>query len=91
MGVCTCATDVVQPKVALQVRMRKAHKELSKGNKVKVVVQFKGREMSSLIPTAKDLVQQLADHVEDVSTLESAPRIQGRQLVATLNPTSRQP
>jgi translation initiation factor IF-3 len=66
--------------------MRKAHKELSKGNKVKLVVQFKGREMSSMIPIAEELLGKVFDHVHEIATYEIKPKIQGRLLVGVLVP-----
>jgi translation initiation factor IF-3 len=68
------------------VRKRKAHKELSKGNKVKILVAFKGREKESMIPIARNLVDQIFEHVEEVATYENTPTIQGRFLACTLMP-----
>jgi translation initiation factor IF-3 len=74
----------------VQVRMRKAHKELSKGNKVRLVIQFKGREMRSMIPIAEKLAHKLFEYVEEVGTWEVRPKVQGRQMVAFITPNKPQ-
>lgn len=66
--------------------MRKAHHELSKGNKVKLLVAFKGREKESMIPIARKLIEQIFQHVEEVASYENRPMLQGRFLACTLMP-----
>ena len=72
--------------MCFQVRKRKAHKELSKGNKVKILVAFKGREKESMIPIARKLVDQIFEHVAGIASFENRPVIQGRFLACTLMP-----
>jgi translation initiation factor IF-3 len=66
--------------------MRKAHKELSKGNKVKLIVQFKGREIGTLQDVARSMLHSVYTHVEEVGAWEQQPRMQGRNMFAVVVP-----
>jgi len=67
------------------VKMRSIHRFFEEGDKVKVTLRFRGREMAH-----QELGVQLLDRVkEDVSTVakvESEPRLEGRQMVMVLAP-----
>jgi translation initiation factor IF-3 len=70
----------------MKVQKRKAHKELSKGNKVKLIVQFKGHEIASLQDVAREMLRGVYGHVEDVGTWEQEPKMQGRSMLAVVVP-----
>ena len=57
-----------------------ARKFLTKGEKVKVTVRFRGREMAHGIPTAKKLLEDFANDLSDVSTLEKEAKVEGRSI-----------
>ena len=67
------------------VKMRSIHRFFEEGDKVKVTLRFRGREMAH-----QELGVQLLDRVkQDVSTVakvESEPRLEGRQMVMVLAP-----
>lgn len=61
---------------------------LEQGDKVKVMIMFRGREQQR--PEAGiRLLQRLAEQVEDISTVESLPRQDGRNMTMVLAPTRR--
>lgn len=61
---------------------------LEQGDKVKVMIMFRGREQQR--PEAGiRLLQRLAEQVEDMSTVESLPRQDGRNMTMVLAPTRR--
>ena len=67
------------------VKMRSIHRFFEEGDKVKVTLRFRGREMAH-----QELGVQLLDRVkEDTSTVakvESEPKLEGRQMVMVLAP-----
>lgn len=61
---------------------------LEGGDKVKVMIMFRGREQSR--PEAGiRLLQRLADEVADISVVESTPRQDGRNMTMVLAPTRK--
>ena len=69
---------------------KKGHVErfLSAGDKVKIMIMFRGREQSR--PEAgMRLLQRLADDVAELGVVESAPRLDGRNMIMVLAPTKK--
>ena len=68
-----------------QVKMRSMKRFFEEGDKVKVTLRFRGREMAH-----QELGTQLLNRVKDDTTkiakVESEPRIEGRQMVMMLTP-----
>ena len=68
-----------------EVKMRAMKRFIEEGDKVKVTLRFRGREMAHM-----ELGAKLLDRVkQDTSTLakvESEPRLEGRQMVMVLAP-----
>ena len=73
----------------LEFKTRLVQKFLEEGDKVKVTIRFRGREMSH-----QDLGQALAKRIqEDVGEngqVESFPRLEGRQMVMMIGPKKKQ-
>jgi len=69
-----------------EVRLKSARKFISQGNKVKVVVMLRGREMQHN-KLAIDLADKfLADIDETTVTVEKKPALEGRNVVMVLSP-----
>lgn len=70
--------------------VKKGHVErfLSAGDKVKVMIMFRGREQSRPEAGVR-LLQRLADEVSELATVESMPRQDGRNMTMVLAPTKR--
>lgn len=68
-----------------QVRLRSAMKFLKDGDKVKVVCQFKGREMD-FKDLAFKLFQKFIDDIGELGVVESKMAIEGRQMIMLLGP-----
>lgn len=66
-------------------KLTNARKYLEKGHKIKLSIRFKGREMQ-FTSKGKDVLLRFAKEAEDISTLESAPALDGRTMVAILAP-----
>ena len=74
----------------LNVKMRKARQFLEDGNKVKITVRFRGREI--IYAESETLrILELAKDVEDVSSIEVPPKREGRQVVMILTPEKKKP
>jgi len=66
-------------------KARNAHKFLKDGNKVKVTIMFRGREIVHQ-DLARALVARFAAEVGDVGVIERPPRVEGRNLIAIIAP-----
>ncbi|NLV91137.1 MAG: translation initiation factor IF-3 [Firmicutes bacterium] len=68
-----------------QVKARNAEKFLKNGDKVKVTVRFRGREIvhASL---AKEQLERMAELVKEVAVIERAPKLEGRNMIMILAP-----
>lgn len=60
-----------------------ARKFLDKGNKVKVTVMFRGRELSHR-EFAEQLLDRMATELEDIAKIERAPAMEGRFMIMFL-------
>jgi len=68
-----------------EVKMRNLRKFLSKGDKVKVTIRFRGRELAHTELGRELMERVLADAGEDVK-VELMPKMEGRQMVMILAP-----
>jgi translation initiation factor IF-3 len=68
-----------------EVRLRAAQKFLSKGDKVKVTLQFRGREMQFKEEGHK-MFQRFISDLADDGTVETGPLMQGRQMTMIMAP-----
>ena len=67
----------------LNTKINAARKFLSKGNKVKVSLRFRGREMAH-VSTSRHVLDDFADQLSDIATVEKAPKMEGRSLTMVL-------
>ena len=68
-----------------ETKRRNAEEYLSKGHKVKVSIRFKGREMAHT-EVGKDIMVRFAEKLSEVSTVESEPTLEGRNMTMMLAP-----
>lgn len=74
----------------LNVRVNQARKFLTKGHKLRAVLQFKGREMAHF-DLAIEKMREFARRLEDCSKIEELPKRMGRQLIMILSPDKKSP
>ena len=67
------------------VKMRAMKRFFEEGDKVKVTMRFRGREMAHQ-ELGLDLLNKVRDETEEISKVESTPRSEGRQMVMVLAP-----
>ena len=66
-------------------KIKNAKKFITKGNKVKFTVKFKGREMQHT-DLGKDLMNKIIEETKDIAKIESKPKFEGRQMVMIIQP-----
>ena len=67
------------------VKMRSVTKFIENGDKVKVTLRFRGREMAHQ-QLGMDLLKRVQDDVVEVAKVEAFPRLEGRQMLMVLAP-----
>lgn len=68
-----------------EVKMKSMHRFFEEGDKVKVTLRFRGREMAHQDLGVK-LLMQVRDETAQIAKVESEPRLEGRQMVMVLAP-----
>ncbi|MGR9106193.1 MAG: translation initiation factor IF-3 [Gammaproteobacteria bacterium] len=71
-----------------QVKMRNLVRFLSDGDKTKVTVRFRGREVAHR-DLGMDLMKRIETDLEEFSTVEQYPKMEGRQMVMVLAPKKK--
>lgn len=67
------------------VKMRNVLRFLEDGDKVKVTLRFRGREMAHQ-QLGSELLHKIRDAVEEIGRVESMPKMEGRQMVMMIAP-----
>ena len=67
------------------VKMRNVFKFIDNGDKVKVTLRFRGREMAHQ-ELGMDLLKRVQDDTAEVAKIEAFPRLEGRQMLMVLAP-----
>lgn len=67
----------------LNTKVNAARKFLTKGDRVKVTLRFRGREMAHMA-NSKHILDDFAEALSDVSVIEKAPKVEGRSMTMFL-------
>ena len=67
----------------LNTKVSAARKFISKGDKVKVTLRFRGREMAHM-QNSKYILDDFAEKLSDVAVVEKAPKVEGRSMTIFL-------
>lgn len=67
----------------LNTKVNAARKFLSKGDKVKVTLRFRGREMAHM-NQSKYILDEFAEKLSDISSVEKSPKVEGRSMTMVL-------
>jgi len=67
------------------VKMRNVFKFLENGDKVKVTLRFRGREMAHL-NLGRELLERVAADITEVGKVENMPKMEGRQMIMMIGP-----
>ncbi|MBE5964004.1 MAG: translation initiation factor IF-3 [Lachnospiraceae bacterium] len=63
----------------INTKVNAARKFIEKGDKVKVTLRFRGREMSHMA-TSKHILDDFAERLSDIAVVEKAPKLEGRSM-----------
>ncbi|WP_435229572.1 translation initiation factor IF-3 [Pseudopelagicola sp. nBUS_20] len=68
-----------------EVKMRNVYKFLENGDKVKITLRFRGREMAHL-NLGRELLERVAEDVTAMGKIENMPKMEGRQMIMMIGP-----
>ncbi len=80
-----------RPKIGqsdFEVKRKRVMRFLGDGDKVKVTMRFRGREVTHP-EIGRDILRRLTESVEGLGVVETPPRLDGRQMTLVLAPVSR--
>jgi translation initiation factor IF-3 len=70
------------------VKMKAARRFLDEGDKVKMTLRFRGREVAHQ-ELGLQLLFRVRDELHELAKVESEPRLEGRQMIMILAPTAK--
>ncbi len=68
-----------------QVKMRKIRDFLQEGDKVKITLRFRGREITHP-EVAQNVMERVRKDVEGIAKIEQMPKLEGRQMIMVMAP-----
>ena len=71
-----------------EVKMRNVVKFLENGDKVKVTLRFRGREMAHQ-NLGRELLERVAEDVKEIGKIENMPKMEGRQMIMMIGPVAK--
>ena len=80
-----------RPKIGasdFEVKRKRVERFLREGDKVKVTMRFRGREVTHP-EIGREILKRLSERVDDYGTIESMPKLEGRQMTMVLAPAKR--
>ncbi len=70
------------------VKVKNAYKFLKDGDKVKVSIRFRGREMK-YTSDGKEVLEKFSEAVNEVGVAERQPKLEGKSMIVILNPIKK--
>ncbi len=70
-----------------QVKLKAVVRFLSEGNKVKVAIRFRGREITHQ-ELGMEVINRVKESVTDIAKVDQTPKLEGRQILMILSPLS---
>ncbi|MCM2560975.1 translation initiation factor IF-3 [Lutimaribacter sp. EGI FJ00015] len=71
-----------------EVKMRNVVRFLESGDKVKVTLRFRGREMAHQ-GLGRELLERVAEDVKEIGKVENMPKMEGRQMIMMIGPVTK--
>jgi len=68
-----------------QTKVRHIKRFLEQGNKVRVVIMFRGRELA-FVDKGKEILERVISDLKDIATVEKPPKLEGRDMWMMLKP-----
>jgi translation initiation factor IF-3 len=67
----------------LTTKANQARKFITKGDKVKVALRFRGREMAHM-STGREILDTFCKNLEDIAIVEKSAKMEGRSMIVFL-------
>ena len=80
----------IRPNIAIgdfNIKLKSAEKFLKEGDKVKIIMQFRGREITHT-EVGMSVVEKFKEALLEISKIETHPKLEGRNIVMVLSPKS---
>lgn len=71
-----------------QVKLRSLIKFLNDGDKTKITVRYRGREMAHR-ELGMDMLKRIETDLDEIATVEQFPKLEGRQMVMVMAPKKK--
>lgn len=68
-----------------EVKVKQAKKFLGEGNKVKLTMRYKGREMNTA-EMGREVLMKMIDNLDGLCKVESEPKLEGKQMIMVISP-----
>ena len=78
----------MRPNIAIgdfNIKLKSAEKFLKEGDKVKVIMQFRGREITHT-EVGMSVIHKLRDALLEISKIETQAKLEGRNIIMVLSP-----
>ncbi|MBI5418487.1 MAG: translation initiation factor IF-3 [Deltaproteobacteria bacterium] len=72
----------------LNVKIKHIRRFLEEGDKVKVTVRFRGRELTYASQSGFEVLKNIVEAVSDLSKVESPPKMEGKTMMTIVSPTA---
>lgn len=67
------------------VKLKKVHQFIDNGDKVKMTIRFRGREMAHQ-ELGMEVLNRVAEEMEETAKIEARPKMEGRQMIMVIAP-----
>ncbi|SDD05289.1 bacterial translation initiation factor 3 (bIF-3) [Ruegeria marina] len=68
-----------------EVKMKSVAKFLENGDKVKITLRFRGRELAHQ-NLGRELLERVAEDIKEIGKVENMPKMEGRQMIMMIGP-----
>lgn len=78
----------IRPNIAIgdfNIKLKSAEKFLKEGDKVKIIMQFRGREITHT-EIGMSVVEKFKEALLEISKIETQPKLEGRNIMMVLSP-----
>ena len=72
-----------------ETKLRNATKYILKGDRIKLSIRFKGRQMAHT-EIGREVLEKFAKRIEDIADIQDAPKLDGRQMTMIIVPKKNQ-
>jgi translation initiation factor IF-3 len=80
----------VRPKTEehdINTKLKHIRRFLEEGDKVKVTVRFRGRELAYASQSGFEVLKHIVEAIADIAKVESAPKMEGKTMMTIVSPT----